>query len=68
MPPYEYRVCAVPDPREEFTWDVTVYIRKTMNEGGEDRWRMVHQHHVRSTFNGDRPAAYWSQILKALKV
>lgn len=68
MPPYEYRVCAVADPESECTWDVFVHMRDTYASGEPGPWRSVHTGRARGTFNGNRPAAYFKQILKALKV
>lgn len=68
MAPYEYRVCALPDQVHEFAWDITIYMRKISDDPAETAWRVVHRTHANGAFNGDRPAAYWKDIVKACKV
>lgn len=68
MAPYEYRICAVPDRDSELCWDVTLYIRRYSDDPDQTGWKRVRQVAVKGEWLGDRPAAYWKAIVKALKV
>jgi hypothetical protein len=68
MGTFEFRVCAIPDPEQDNYWDVTVYMRPVPSPDPVGGWRLVHTAGCRSAWQGDRPATYFREILKACKV
>lgn len=68
MAPYEYRICAEPDPEEELSWVVRLFIRPVSPVDAPSSWRCVLTIDARSQWQGDRPAAYWKDILKACRI
>jgi hypothetical protein len=66
MAPYEYRICAVPDPSEELTWVVKVYLRRFSADPDETGWRCVLTVDHKEKWAGDRPAKYFKLIARCL--